>query len=73
MQQCGDCLKVYDESEFTHCPYCDDGPKTASCPECFGSGSVECWNCEGEGIDEDTGESCTECNGTGDLVCGDCG
>ncbi len=21
MQQCGDCLKVYDESEDTHCPY----------------------------------------------------
>lgn len=23
MQQCGICLKVYDESEYSHCPYCD--------------------------------------------------
>lgn len=22
MQQCGDCLKVYDESESARCPYC---------------------------------------------------
>lgn len=22
MQQCGDCLKVYDESEDAHCPFC---------------------------------------------------
>lgn len=22
MQQCGICLKIYDESEFSHCPYC---------------------------------------------------
>ena len=22
MQQCGFCLKVYDESEYTHCPFC---------------------------------------------------
>ena len=22
MQQCGDCLRVYDESEYCHCPYC---------------------------------------------------
>lgn len=22
MQQCGYCLKVYDESEYSHCPYC---------------------------------------------------
>lgn len=23
MQMCPDCDKVYDESEFSHCPYCD--------------------------------------------------
>ena len=23
MQQCGICLKVYDESEYAHCPYCE--------------------------------------------------
>lgn len=22
MQQCGDCLRAYDESEYTACPYC---------------------------------------------------
>ena len=25
MQQCGDCLKVYDESENAHCPFCSGG------------------------------------------------
>lgn len=24
MQQCGDCLKVYDESEYAGCPDCSD-------------------------------------------------
>jgi recombinational DNA repair protein RecR len=24
MQQCGDCLKVFDESEHARCPYCSD-------------------------------------------------
>lgn len=24
MQQCGDCLKIYDESESAGCPYCSD-------------------------------------------------
>ncbi len=24
MQQCGDCLKIYDESEYAHCPFCSD-------------------------------------------------
>lgn len=23
MQQCGICFKVYDESEYAHCPYCE--------------------------------------------------
>lgn len=23
MQQCGICLKVYDESEYSYCPYCE--------------------------------------------------
>ena len=22
MTQCPDCLKIFDESEYTHCPYC---------------------------------------------------
>jgi len=25
MQQCGFCLKVYDESEYTRCPNCSNG------------------------------------------------
>lgn len=24
MQQCGDCLKVFDESEYARCPFCSD-------------------------------------------------
>ena len=24
MQQCGDCLKIYDESESARCPFCSD-------------------------------------------------
>ena len=26
MQQCPDCGRVYDESEYTHCPYCGGEP-----------------------------------------------
>lgn len=24
MQMCPDCEKIYDESEYSHCPYCHD-------------------------------------------------
>lgn len=24
MQMCGDCMKVYDESEYAKCPFCSD-------------------------------------------------
>lgn len=24
MQMCGDCMKVYDESEYSKCPFCSD-------------------------------------------------
>ena len=41
MQMCPFCGKVYDESEYSHCPYCtgeldDDmsGTKVKDCPEC---------------------------------------
>ncbi len=48
MQQCGICLKVYDESEYSRCPYCDgllydedddghglhDDNGTITCPQC---------------------------------------
>ncbi len=24
MQMCGDCMKIYDESEYAKCPFCSD-------------------------------------------------
>ncbi|XMB85483.1 hypothetical protein RJG79_08635 [Mycoplasmatota bacterium WC44] len=77
MQQCGDCLKVYDESEYTSCPFCQNGDKnsnedswTGPCADCDGSGRVECNVCEGEG--EFNSEICTTCNGDGGMECPDC-
>ena len=42
MQQCPFCDKVYDESEYSYCPYCsgeleDDDDEVRPCPECGGS------------------------------------
>lgn len=56
MQMCPYCNKVYDESEYSRCPYCfgeldDDvcGTKIKDCPECgsimYWYGSWECSNC----------------------------
>lgn len=56
MQMCPNCDKVYDESEYSECPYCsgelesDTGErKYKDCPECGGimywDGSWECSNC----------------------------
>lgn len=84
MQQCGYCLSVYDESEDTSCPYCNEGELyddctedtsedriwTGTCPECDGIKSVECDVCEGEG--EVDGEICPSCNGEGDMECPEC-
>ena len=41
MQMCPYCDKVYDESEYSHCPYCsgeleEDDDETRPCPECGG-------------------------------------
>ena len=41
MQMCPWCDKVYDESEYTHCPYCsgeieEDDEETRACPNCNG-------------------------------------
>lgn len=38
MQQCPFCDKVYDESEYSYCPYCsgeleDDDDEVRPCPE----------------------------------------
>lgn len=65
MQMCPNCDKVYDESEYVHCPYCsgeleeDRSEKYFKyCPVCGGlmywDGCWECGNC-GEEIltDED--------------------
>ena len=56
MQMCPFCDKVYDESEYTHCPYCsgelvDDDEEIRPCPECGGclywNGELwECSNCD---------------------------
>ena len=79
MQQCGDCLKVYDESENIGCPFCSDEEESGSsldnfkCEECSGTGKIECSECDGEGVDMDDKDSaCTVCNGAGELDCVDC-
>lgn len=41
MQMCPFCDKVYDESEYAHCPYCsgeleEDDEEIRPCPECGG-------------------------------------
>ena len=56
MQMCPFCDKVYDESEYSHCPYCsgeldDDDEEVRPCPECGGGlhwdGEIwECSNCD---------------------------
>ena len=74
MQQCGDCLKVYDESEYTQCPFCDEEENDeGDCPECNGTRKEECYVCEGEGADpDDPDEVCPECKGTGEIDCAEC-
>ena len=58
MQMCPNCDKVYDESEYTRCPYCsgelevDDDEEIRGCPECNGvmrcydGNTWECSNCD---------------------------
>lgn len=60
MQMCPFCDKVYDESEYSHCPYCsgeldDDDDEVRPCPECGGclhwDGEIwECSNCDVDGF-----------------------
>ena len=52
MQMCPNCDKVYDESEYTHCPYCSgeiepEAEKYKDCPECNGImyWDGDCWSC----------------------------
>lgn len=72
MQMCPNCDKVYDESEYCHCPYCsgeidDTGERYFKhCPECDGimywdDGYWECTNCSCEIFsDEDDNDGIIE-------------
>lgn len=57
MQMCPFCNKVYDESEYSHCPYCSGelednvgGTKIKTCPDCgatmYWDGCWECSDCD---------------------------
>jgi len=84
MQMCGECMRVYDESEYAKCPFCTDGrssdlsteengddlPWTSVCAECDGSGRMECNHCEGDG--EINSTTCPKCNGDGGIECNEC-
>ena len=60
MQMCPNCDSVYDESEYTRCPYCSgelgyDDDEIRACPECNGvmhyDDEDDCWrssNCGAE-------------------------
>lgn len=73
MQMCPFCDKVYDESDYTHCPYCsgeieDEGERYyKDCPECDGvmyweDGCWSCTNCANEIFsDEDDYDGIIEC------------
>lgn len=63
MQMCPNCDRVYDESEYSRCPYCSGEIELVSeeryfknCPNCGGimywDDEWECSNC-GETIDSD--------------------
>lgn len=72
MQMCPYCDKVYDESEYSGCPYCSgelesdtSEIKIKDCPECGGimywDGCWECSNCEHTiNTDEDNYDSILE-------------
>lgn len=84
MQMCGECLRVYDESENANCPFCkneksssfsskeneDELPWKSVCVECDGSGRMECDHCEGEG--NINSKTCSKCNGDGGIMCSEC-
>lgn len=56
MQMCPECDRVYDESEYSRCPYCSGElewvtieQKVKDCPECdcimYWDEDDECWEC----------------------------
>ena len=72
MQQCGDCLKVYDESEDAFCPFCandETGDSYDDVLRTIGPGGISmitCSACDGEGLDvDDEDKVCPMCDGTG--------
>ena len=60
MQMCPNCDSVYDESEYTRCPYCSgelgyDDDEIRDCPECDGimhwDDEDELWLCSNCGME----------------------
>lgn len=60
MQMCPNCDSVYDESEYTRCPYCSgeldhDDDEIRACPECDGvmhyDDEDDCWLCSNCGAE----------------------
>ena len=60
MQMCPNCDSVYDESEYTRCPYCSgelerDDDEIRACPECNGvmyyDDEEDCWLCSNCGAE----------------------
>ena len=64
MQVCGNCDKVYDESEYGMCPYCsgefeeEHGERYyKTCPDCGGVMYYDdCWSCTNCGNEIDSSE-----------------
>ncbi len=65
MQQCPECDMVYDESEYSHCPYCsgelddDEGEERyKDCPNCDGymTWDGDCWSCGNCGYEDFSSE-----------------
>ena len=50
MQQCGDCGRVYDESEYSGCPYCDKSQYS------FGKGRMKPYTPDLYVTDKETGK-----------------
>ena len=80
MQMCPYCDKVYDESEYSHCPYCsgelsdEEGERYfKNCPNCGGimywDGEWECTNC-GETVDSDEDDNDGNLSSVADGLCG---
>ena len=60
MQMCPNCDSVYDESDYTRCPYCSgelehDDDEIRACPECNGvmhyDDEDDCWLCSNCGTE----------------------